>query len=399
MTQFNPRVEAMRPSATLAMTAMANQLRQQGIPIIGLSAGEPDFPTPMPIVEAAIGALRAGRGFTYTDNAGLLELRQEISEKFARENLLEYSAKEIICSNGGKQSVAQALMVLCRPGDEVLIPSPYWVSYPEMTVLAGGTPIPMPTTVETEYRITPKQLENAITQHTRVLILCSPSNPTGSVYSPDELEALAEVLRRHPQVWVISDELYEHVIFDAKHISFASLKGMKERTVTINGLSKAYAMTGWRLGYAAAPLDVVKAMDKVQSQTTSNASHLSQIAGIAALRMDFEPIAKMVKAFRERRDTVLTLLDGIKGLNCPKPEGAFYLFPDVSAFFGKTAPNGRLIQNAEQLCLYLLQEAHVAAVSGEGFGDPNGLRISYATSLDKLVEAVRRIKTALDGLN
>lgn len=398
MTHFNPLVEAMRPSATLAMTAMANQLRQQGIPVIGLSAGEPDFPTPQPIVSAAMEALSGGRGFTYTDNTGLLALRREISIKLKNHNYLEYSPNEIICSNGGKQSVAQALMVLCRPGDEVLIPAPYWVSYPEMTVLAGGTPVPMPTSVMTEYRITPNQLEAAITQHTRVLILCSPSNPTGSVYSPEELKAVADVLSKYPNVWVISDELYEHVIFDAKHISFASLKGMKERTITINGFSKAYAMTGWRLGYAAGPLDVVKAMDKVQSQTTSNPSHLSQLAGIAALQMDFEPIAQMVRAFRERRDTVLALLNDIDGIKCPKPEGAFYLFPDVSSFFGKTAPDGNLIQTAEELALYLLREAHVATVAGEGFGDPNGLRISYATSLDKLVEACHRMKVALDRL-
>ncbi|HCR48944.1 MAG TPA: aspartate aminotransferase, partial [Bacteroidetes bacterium] len=369
-----------------------------GIPVIGLSAGEPDFPTPQPIVRAAIEALGAERGFTYTDNTGLLALRQEISLKLKNHNLLEYSPKEIICSNGGKQSVAQALMVLCRPGDEVLIPAPYWVSYPEMTVLAGGTPVPMPTSVSTEYRITPDQLEAAINQHTRVLILCSPSNPTGSVYSPEELEALAEVLRKHPDIWIISDELYEHVIFDAKHISFASLKRMKERTITINGFSKAYAMTGWRLGYAAGPLEVVKAMDKVQSQTTSNPCHLSQLAGIAALQMSFDPIAKMVVAFRERRDTVLTLLNGIDGIKCPKPEGAFYLFPDVSSFFGKTTPDGSLIQTAGELALYLLREAHVATVAGEGFGDPNGLRISYATSLDKLMEACRRMKVALDQL-
>ncbi|MBL7979507.1 MAG: pyridoxal phosphate-dependent aminotransferase [Bacteroidetes Order II. Incertae sedis bacterium] len=380
------------------MTAMANQLRQQGIPVIGLSAGEPDFPTPQPIVSAAMEALSGGRGFTYTDNTGLLALRREISIKLKNHNYLEYSPNEIICSNGGKQSVAQALMVLCRPGDEVLIPAPYWVSYPEMTVLAGGTPVPMPTSVMTEYRITPNQLEAAITQHTRVLILCSPSNPTGSVYSPEELKAVADVLSKYPNVWVISDELYEHVIFDAKHISFASLKGMKERTITINGFSKAYAMTGWRLGYAAGPLDVVKAMDKVQSQTTSNPSHLSQLAGIAALQMDFEPIAQMVRAFRERRDTVLALLNDIDGIKCPKPEGAFYLFPDVSSFFGKTAPDGNLIQTAEELALYLLREAHVATVAGEGFGDPNGLRISYATSLDKLVEACHRMKVALDRL-
>lgn len=397
--QFNPRVEAMSPSATLAMTARANELRRQGIPVISLSAGEPDFPTPQPIVNAAIEALQAGKGFTYTDNAGLLELRQAISDKFARENQLTYTPQQIICSNGGKQSVSQALMVLCRPGDEVLIPAPYWVSYPEMTILAGGTPVTMPTTVETEYRITPEQLEEAINPNTRVLIFCSPSNPTGSVYTRAEMEALADVLRRHPHVWVISDELYEHVVFDAEHVSFASLDGMLERTVTINGLSKAYAMTGWRLGYAAAPLEVVKAMDKVQSQTTSNPNHIAQIAGIAAFQMDMEPIQEMVTAFRERRDRVLEQLLSIPGVACPKPEGAFYLFPDVSAYFGKKTQDGQVLQNANDLCLYLLSDAHVAAVPGEGFGDPKGLRISYATSLEKLLQATERMKTSLAKLS
>lgn len=389
---FNPRVEAMRPSATLAVTQKAAELKRQGVAVISLSAGEPDFPTPQPIVDAAINALNHHKGFTYTDNAGTPELRKAISDKFKRENGLDYPPNQIICSNGGKQSVAQALMVLCRPGDEVLIPAPYWVSYPEMTVLADGTPVAIDTTVESEYKITPEQLENAINDKTRVLILCSPSNPTGSVYTRAELEALAEVLRRHPHVWVLSDELYEHVLFDAEHVSFASLEGMFNRTVTVNGLSKAFAMTGWRLGYLGAPLEVVKAMDKVQSQLTSNPNHITQIAALSAFSMSMEPIQVMVKAFRERRDFMLAAFAEMDGVVCPKPEGAFYLFPNVSGLYGKKTPSGKVLENSNDVGLYLLEECQVAAVPGIAFGDDNGFRISYATSMENLQEAAKRMK-------
>lgn len=282
---FNPRVMAVQPSATLAMTARAKQLRREGKPVISLSAGEPDFDTPAPIAEAAIQAIR--EGFThYTENAGMLELREAICRKLAEENGLTYEPDQILCTNGAKQAVAMAIEVLCRPEDEVLIPAPYWVSYPEMVRLAGATPVILPTSVETGYRLTPEQLEAAITERTRLLILCSPSNPTGTVYTPEELEALADVLRRHEHVYVLSDEIYEYILFDAKHVSFASLPGMKERTITVNGFSKGFAMTGWRLGYLAAERPIVKAAAKVQSQFTSAPCSISQKAGLAALQMD-----------------------------------------------------------------------------------------------------------------
>lgn len=394
---FNARVEAMQPSATLAMTARAKQLRREGRPVIGLSAGEPDFETPMPIAEAGIQAIR--EGYThYTENAGMLELRERICRKLERENGLRYTPDQILCSNGAKQSVALALAALCRDGDEVLIPAPYWVSYPEMTLFAGGKPVILPTTAEDEYRLTPEALEAAITERTRVLILCTPSNPTGSVYPREELEALAAVLRRHEHVFFLADEIYEHIVFDAEHVSFASLPEMKERTVTVNGFSKAFAMTGWRLGYLAAELPIVKACGKIQGQLTSAPSSIAQRAGIAALEMDMGPIRQMVRSFRERRDFVLERLLAIEGIRCPKPEGAFYLFPQVTAFFGKQSPGGRLIQSSEDLCFYLLEEHHVALVAGDGFGDPQGLRISYAASMANLEEAMRRIEAGLGAL-
>jgi len=390
-------VMAVQPSATLAMTARAKQLRREGKPVISLSAGEPDFDTPAPIAEAAIQAIR--EGFThYTENAGMLELREAICRKLAEENGLTYEPDQILCTNGAKQAVAMAIEVLCRPEDEVLIPAPYWVSYPEMVRLAGATPVILPTSVETGYRLTPEQLEAAITERTRLLILCSPSNPTGTVYTPEELEALADVLRRHEHVYVLSDEIYEYILFDAKHVSFASLPGMKERTITVNGFSKGFAMTGWRLGYLAAERPIVKAAAKVQSQFTSAPCSISQKAGLAALQMDKGPIREMVAAFRQRRDFVLERLQAIDGITCPKPEGAFYLFPQVSAFYGRRTPDGQTITDSESLCLYLLEQCHVALVPGQAFGDPNGVRISYAASMENLAEAMRRIEAGLAAL-
>ncbi|SHK59030.1 pyridoxal phosphate-dependent aminotransferase [Rhodothermus profundi] len=394
---LNPRVMAVQPSATLAMTARARQLRREGKPVIGLSAGEPDFDTPAPITEAAIQAIR--EGFThYTENAGMLELREAICRKLAEENGLEYTPDQILCTNGAKQAVAMAIEVLCRPEDEVLIPAPYWVSYPEMVRLAGATPVILPTSVETGYRLTPAQLEAAITERTRLLILCSPSNPTGTVYTPEELEALAEVLRRHEHVYVLSDEIYEYILFDAEHLSFARLPGMKARTITVNGFSKGFAMTGWRLGYLAAEQPIVRAAAKVQSQFTSAPCSISQKAGLAALQMDKAPIQEMVAAFRQRRDFVLERLQAIEGITCPKPEGAFYLFPQVSAFYGRRTPDGQTITDSESLCLYLLEQCHVALVPGQAFGDPNGLRISYAASMEDLREAMERIEAGLAAL-
>lgn len=395
--EFNPFVEAVQPSATLAMTARAKQLKRAGLPIIGLSAGEPDFDTPAPIADAGVAAIR--EGFThYTENQGMPELREAICRKLEQENGLTYAPDQILCSNGAKQSVALAVLALCRPGDEVLIPAPYWVSYPEMVRLAGAKPVPISTTASDNYRVSPEMLEEAITDRTRMLILCSPSNPTGSVYPRAELEALAEVLRRHDGVFVISDEIYERVIFDAEHVSIGTLDGMQERTIVVNGFSKAFAMTGWRLGYMAAERQIVKAAAKVQSQMTSAPSSIAQRAGVAALELDRRYVDEMVAAFRQRRDFMLGRIGNIEGVQCPKPEGAFYLFPDVSHFLESTASDGRTIRTSEDLCFYLLEEHHVALVPGDAFGAPDGLRISYAASMDHLEEAMHRVDAGLSGL-
>ena len=394
---FNPNVAAMRPSATLAMTARAKERIRAGFPVVSLSAGEPDFDTPAPIAEAAVAAIR--EGFThYTMNAGMPELREAICAKLARDNGLAYTPDRILCSNGAKQSLALTIAVLGRPGDEVLIPAPYWVSYPEMTRFAGAEPVVVPTTVEHDYRLTPEALEDALTERTRMLILCSPSNPTGSVYSPSELEALAGVLRRHPQVFIVSDEIYEYIVYDAEHVSFASLPGMKERTITINGFSKGYAMTGWRLGYLAAEPAITKAAAKVQSQFTSAPCSITQKAGVAALAMDMEPIRAMAAAFRTRRDYVLDRLAALDGVRCPKPEGAFYLFPEVADYFGRKTPDGKTIEGSEDLCFYLLEAHDVALVPGHAFGAPGGVRLSYAASMEDLETAMDRIEAGLAAL-
>lgn len=396
-TSFNPRVASMQPSATLAMAGRAKKLKRAGADVIALSAGEPDFNTPEPVAEAGIQAIR--ENFTrYTQNPGMPELREAICEKFARENNLEYAPAQILCSNGAKQSVAMAVSVLAAEGDEVLIPAPYWVSYPEMTRFAGAKPVIVHTTAETQYRLTPQQLADALTERTRVLILCSPSNPTGSVYTHEELAALAEVLHGHERVVVVSDEIYEHVIYDAIHVPIASLPGMQERTITVNGFSKCFAMTGWRLGYMAGPEDIVKQAAKMQGQFTSAPSSISQRAGIAALNMDMELIRVMVQAFRERRDYLLERMSAVQGIHAPKPEGAFYLFPQCSDYYGTVAPSGRTINSSDDLCFYLLEEHLVALVPGAAFGDPNGIRISYAASMDDLQKAFDRIIFGLSQL-
>lgn len=394
---FNPRVASMQPSATLAMSAKAKQLARAGHPVIALSAGEPDFGTPAPIAEAGIAAIR--EGFTrYTQNTGMPELREAICKKLQRDSGLEYAPSQVLCSNGAKQSVALAIAVLCAEGDEVLIPAPYWVSYPEMTRFAGATPIVMPTSVDTGYRITADMLEAAITDRTRVLVHCSPSNPTGSVYPRAEIEALAEVLRRHPRVVVVSDEIYEYVIYDAEHVAIASIAGMQEHTVTVNGFSKCFAMTGWRLGYMAGPEAIVKQAAKVQGQFTSAPCSITQKAGIAALAMDTAPVQSMVAAFRERRDYVLDRLSVMDGVVCPKPEGAFYVFPQVSSFYGRRTPGGKQINDSQDLCFYLLEEHYVALVPGQAFGGPDGIRLSYAASMADLEEALDRVERALSAL-
>ncbi len=394
---LSPRVAAMQPSATLAISGRAAAMTREGRDVIALSAGEPDFPTPAPIVEAAHQALRDER-FHYTPNAGIPELKEAIAQKLRDENGLDVTAAEVLCSNGAKQSVAQALVAACRPGDEVLIPAPYWVSYPEMARLAGAEPVALAATAEADYKVTPEQLDAAITERTRALILNSPSNPTGAVYSPDEMEGLAAVLRRHPHVLIISDEIYEYVLFDADFVSFGALDGMGERTATVNGFSKGFAMTGWRLGYLAGPDWLVRAASKVQSQLTSGPNSVTQYAALAAFTMGEEPIREMVAAFRQRRDAVLARLRAIDGVSCPTPEGAFYLFPDVSAFYGRTPPGGPEISGSVDLCQYLLEEHEVALVPGAAFGSDAGVRISYATDLDTLLRACDRIETGLAAL-
>ena len=395
--RFNDRVDAMQPSATLAMKSRAEERRRQGHPVVALSAGEPDFDTPEPIANAGVKAIR--NGFThYTENPGTLELREAICRKLDHDNDLSYTPDQVVCSNGAKQSLALAIHALCDEGDEVLVPAPYWVSYPEMARFSGAAPVEVLTGVEDEYRLTPEQLDDALTERTRVLILCSPSNPTGTVYPPEELAALAEVVRDYEHVYVVSDEIYEHVLYDAEHRAFASFPNMKDRTITVNGFSKAYAMTGWRLGYMAAPEPIAQAAAKVQGQFTSAPCSITQKAGVAALEMDKGPVHEMVAAFRRRRDAVLRRLRAIDGVRCPTPEGAFYLYPDVSSFFGAEAPDGSTIEDSGDLCFYLLEEHDVALVPGPAFGAPDGLRLSYASSMEDLETALDRIEAGLAAL-
>jgi len=379
------------------MKSRAAEMRRQGHPVVALSAGEPDFDTPEPIADAAVTAIRDG--FThYTENPGTIELREAICDKLQRDNDLAYSSDQIVCSNGAKQSLALAIHALCDEGDEVLIPAPHWVSYPEMARFAGAEPVVVPTDVEEAYRLSPKRLDEAITDRTRVVILCTPSNPTGSVYPPEELAALAEVIQGYEEVYVISDEIYEYVLFDADHRAFASFPEMKSRTITVNGFSKAFAMTGWRLGYMAAPEPIAEASAKIQGQFTSAPCSISQKAGVAALGMDLEPVREMVTAFRRRRNRVLKHLRAIDGVRCPTPEGAFYVYPDVSDFFGTRTPNGDVIEDSSDLCFYLLEEHHVALVPGTAFGAPDGLRLSYASSMEDLETALHRIEEGLTAL-
>lgn len=395
--RFNERVDEMQPSATLAMKSRAEKRRRQGHPVVALSAGEPDFDTPKPIADAGVEAIR--NGFThYTENPGTMELREAICHKLDRDNDLAYTPDQVVCSNGAKQSLALAIHALCDEGDEVLVPAPHWVSYPEMARFSGAKPVVVPTGVDDEYRLTPEALEEAITERTRVLILCTPSNPTGTVYPPAELEALADVLRRHAHVYVVSDEIYEYVLYDAEHRAFASFPGLKDRTITVNGFSKAFAMTGWRLGYLAAPEPIAQAAARIQGQFTSAPCSITQKAGVAALEMDRGPVHEMVAAFRRRRDAVLERLSAIEGIRCPKPEGAFYLYPDVSPLLGAEAPDGSRIEDSSDLCFYLLEAHDVALVPGTAFGAPDGVRLSYASSMDDLETALDRIEAGLSAL-
>ncbi|NBC27903.1 MAG: aminotransferase class I/II-fold pyridoxal phosphate-dependent enzyme [Bacteroidetes bacterium] len=396
---ISDRAEQLSESQTLKISGRAKQLARDGISVISLSAGEPDFKTPAHICNAAIDAITEGF-HGYTMNTGMPELREAIAAKLKRENQFSYTPDQIVLSNGAKQSIGFSLLATINPGDEVLIPAPYWVSYPEMVKLAQGTPVPVKTTYAAHYKMTAEQLRSHITPQTRALILCSPSNPTGACYTLKELKEIAGVLKEHPDILIISDEIYEYIIFSGEHVSILNAAPeLSDRTIIINGFSKGFAMTGWRLGYAAGPKPVISALAKIQSQETSAPSSISQKAGLAAYTGPMTPVSKMRDAFRERRDYMVEELNNIEGVDCFSPPGAFYLFPDIRSFFGKLTPDGEAIKTSTDLCLYLLEEHGVAAVPGDAFGEPGGLRISYATSMDQLKEAVRRLKNGLTSLS
>lgn len=396
MAKLSERLNRLAPSATLAMSQKSSEMKAQGIDVINLSVGEPDFNTPDHIKTAAKEAIDENYS-KYSPVPGYPDLRKAIVDKLHRENQLDYEVAEILVSNGAKQSVCNTLMALVDEGDEVIIPAPYWVSYPQMVKLAGGNPTIVKTGFAQEFKISPKQLEAAITPKTKVIILCSPSNPTGSVYSQSELEGLAHVILKHEDLYVIADEIYEHINYVGKHESIAQFPGMKERTIIVNGISKAYAMTGWRIGYIAAPEWIVKGCNKLQGQYTSGPCSISQRAAIAAYTQSQACVEEMRQAFQRRRDLIVKLAKDIHGLEVIEPKGAFYLFPKCNYFFGKST-DGYYIKNSTDLSMYLLEKAHVATVGGDAFGEPNCLRMSYATSDENIQEAFRRIKNALEQL-
>jgi aspartate transaminase len=396
MTEFlSDRVNTMALSATLAMAAKARELRAQGKDIISLSLGEPDFAVPDFVKEVAKEAIDQNYN-KYSPVDGYLELKEAICEKFKKDNNLNYTPSQIIVSTGAKQCLSNVALAMLNPGDEVILPTPYWVSYSDITKIAGGVPVDIPTSLETHFKITPKQLEEAITPRTKMMWLSSPGNPSGVIYTREELEALAQVLRKYPNIFILSDEIYEHINYMGQHVSFAQIEGMYERTITVNGLSKAFAMPGWRMGYMGAPEWIVKACAKIQGQITSGANTIAQRASITALKAPLSKIQYMIDEYRKRRDIVYQLLNDIKGLKTNLPDGAFYFFPDVSYYFGKTL-RGKQIQNASDLSIYLLEEANVATVTGDAFGNNKCLRLSYATSEKDLREALRRIKEALEN--
>ena len=396
MQTLSATLNRLAPSATLAMSQKSAELKAQGLDIINLSVGEPDFNTPDHIKEAAKKAVDDNFS-RYSPVPGYPALREAICAKLKNENGLDYAPAQISCSNGAKQCVCNAVMALAGKGDEVIIPAPYWVSYPQMVLLADATPVYIEAGIEQDFKITPAQLEAAITPATRAIILCSPSNPTGSVYTQEELEGLAEVLRRHERVVVISDEIYEHINYIGAHASIASCEGMKERTVIINGVSKAYAMTGWRIGFLAGPDWIVKACNKLQGQYTSGPCSVSQVAATEAFAGPQDCVEEMRQAFERRKNLIVELTKQIPGLEVNNPTGAFYLFPKCSSYFGKT-DGTHVINNSMDLAMYLLEVGHVATVGGDAFGSPECFRMSYATSDENIVEAIRRIKEALAKL-
>lgn len=396
MNALSNLINRLSPSATLAMSQRSAELKAQGVDVINLSVGEPDFNTPDHIKEAAKQAI--DENFSrYSPVPGYPALRQAIVDKLKNENNLEYSINQISCANGAKQSVCNVVMALVNEGDEVIVPAPYWVSYPEMVLMANGTPVIVSAGIDQDFKITAKQLEDTITEKTKALILCSPSNPTGSVYSRDELAELAAVLERHPQVYVIADEIYEHINYVGHHESIAQFAGVRDRVVIVNGVSKAYAMTGWRIGFIAGPEWLVKACNKLQGQYTSGPCSVSQKAAEAAYRGSQEPVEEMRRAFERRRDLIVRLGREIPGFEVNEPQGAFYLFPKCSAYFGKRYGDN-VIETASDLAMYLLEVGHVACVGGDSFGSPECIRMSYATSDENIVEAMNRIKEALAKL-
>ncbi len=392
---LSSKINNLSTSQTLAMAAKARELKAQGIDIISLSLGEPDFHTPDFIKQAAKQAIDDDFSY-YTPVDGYLDLKQAICRKFKRDNTLDYKPENIVVSTGAKQVLYNIAQVMLNPGDEVILPAPYWVSYYEIIKLSEGVPVPVNTSVETDFKITPQQLEQAITPRTKMMWFSSPCNPSGSVYSQAELEALAEVLKKHPNIYVVSDEIYEHINFVGNYCSIASIDGMFNNVITVNGVSKAFAMTGWRVGYLAAPEFIAKACTKMQGQVTSGTNSIAQRATIAAVEADPKVLADMVKAFKNRRDLVVKMVKEIPGFKTNNPDGAFYVFPDVSYYFGKTL-KGHIINNADDFSMFLVAEANVATVTGDAFGNPECIRISYATSEEQLTEALNRIKKAVSN--
>ncbi|MGN1375070.1 MAG: pyridoxal phosphate-dependent aminotransferase [Prevotella sp.] len=396
MVQLSNRLNRLAPSATLAMSQKSNEMKAQGIDVINMSVGEPDFNTPDHIKNAAKKAIDDNFS-RYSPVPGYLDLREAIVAKLKKENGLDYSVNEILVSNGAKQSVCNTIMALINEGDEVIIPAPYWVSYPQMVKLAGGEPVIVEAGFDQDFKMTPQQLEKAITAKTRMIILCSPSNPTGSVYTASELEALAEVIKCHEDLFVLADEIYEHINYTGRHCSIAHVAGMKDRTIIVNGVSKAYAMTGWRIGYIAAPEWIVKGCNKLQGQYTSGPCSVSQKAAVEAYVASQDCVEQMRQAFERRRNLIVELAKDIPGLEVNTPQGAFYLFPKCSSFFGKT-DGTTMINNSTDFAMYLLEKGHVATVAGDAFGDTDCFRMSYATSDENIREAMRRIKETLAAL-
>ena len=396
MSILSNRINNLSESETLAMAKKSRELKAQGFNVINLSIGEPDFYTPDPVKEAAINAINNNETF-YPPVAGYLDLREAICRKFKRDNNLSYTPDQIVVSAGAKQSIANAVLCLVNPGEEIIIPSPYWVSYKEIAKLAEAKAVYITAGIENDFKVTPQQVENAITNKTKAFLFSSPCNPTGSVYTKEELKGLADVFAKYPNVIIISDEIYEYINFSGQHESIAQFDNIKDRVVTINGVSKGFAMTGWRIGYMAAPLEIAKACEKLQGQITSGACSIAQRAALKAVTMDTETTKVMLKAFKERRDVILELIKEIPGVKANTPSGAFYVFFDVTQFMGKS-DGTTTINSAFDLSMYLLNTVHVALVSGEAFGDPTCLRISYATSKELLIEAMQRIKVAFAKL-